>query len=137
LHSIYLAMIAYEDANDSFPLAAAACADGLPCGPAAATQITFRQTPDSKYVYGFNATQDMFIAGAASRRPILRNQRDRWAVNTNKVMCSSTDVTDQSSVTAPQTGAGSSGCVRIRGANVAVADTGQPGAPAVAQDAKE
>ncbi len=135
LHSIYLAMIAYEDANDSFPDVVTACADGQPCGPAPATQITFRQTPGSKYVYGFNATQDMFIAGAASRRPILQSERDRWIVNTNKVMCADRDVTDQASLAAR--GGGASGCIRLRGANRQVADTGVPAAPQAAQDAKE
>lgn len=134
LHSMYLAMIAFEDSNDTFPVGQVACGDNAPCGPAG-SQLAFRQATGSKYRYGFNATADMFIAGAASRRPILQNQRDRWIVNTNKVMCSDTDVTDQASLAAR--GAGASGCTNLRGGNRQVADTGVPAAPQVAQDAKQ
>lgn len=134
LHSIYLAMIAFEDSNDSFPVGAVACADNAPCGPAG-NELTFRQVAGSKYQYGFSATADMFIAGAASRRPILQNQRDRWIVNTNKIMCSDRDVTDQASLAAR--GGGASGCTLLRGGNRQVADTGIPAAPQAAQDAKQ
>lgn len=133
LHAMYLSMIAFEDANDRFPLVAAACANGVGCG-AGINQITFRQTPDSKYVYGYNSTADSFLIGATSRRPLLQGLRDRWASNTNKVLCSDQDVTSQVSITTR--GAGPSGCTLVRGANVVVADTGQPPAPG-AQDVKQ
>lgn len=133
LHSMYLAMIAYEDANDRFPDGAAACVNGAQCG-AGANQITFRQTPDSKYLYGFNGAADSFLVGASSRRPLLGGQIDKWASNTNKVLCSDRDVTNPASVAAR--GAGPSGCTIVRGANVEVADNGQPPAPA-AEDVKQ
>lgn len=134
LHSIYMAMIAFEDANDRFPVGALACANGAPCGNGANT-ITFRQNADSKYLYGFNSQADMFLAGGISRRPILNNERDQWAVNTNKAMCSVLDVTVPRAARATLR----SRCQAVRGRAVALnAANGVPTtAPAAAQDAKQ
>ena len=134
LHSMYLSMIAFEDANDRFPLGAAACANNAQCGPNAANQITFRQPPDSKYLYGFNGLQDSFLVGATSRRPLLRGFTDKWISNTNKVICSDQDVTSDASIAAR--GAGPSGCTNVRGANVQISDAAVLPAPG-AQDVKQ
>jgi prepilin-type N-terminal cleavage/methylation domain-containing protein len=124
LHSIYLAMIAFEDANDRFPTVAAACADGAPCGPAG-NQITFRQTGDSKYRYGFNGNGEGWLAGAASRRPLLNGNTDMWATNTNKVICSVFDAAAANNAAAQA--ALNNRCEVLRGAAVAItAASGQP-----------
>lgn len=141
LHSMYLAMTAFEDANDGFPLVAAACANGAPCG-AGVNQITFRQTADSKYVYGYNSVREGFLIGAASRRPLLNGVIDRWASNTNKILCSQIDATNPQPEATQNSAAGLvTSCFRARTAVVAIGDTGQPGtAPAVAAggvDAKQ
>ena len=141
LHSMYLAMIAFEDANDGFPLVAAACGNNAPCG-AGVNQITFRQTADSKYVYGYNSVREGFLIGAASRRPLLNGVIDRWASNTNKILCSQVDSTNPQPEATQNSAAGLvSSCFRARTAVVNIANTGQPGtAPAVAAggvDAKQ
>ena len=131
LHSMYLAMIAFEDANDGFPLVAAACGNNAPCG-VGVNQITFRQTADSKYVYGYNSRRDGFLIGAASRRPLLNGVNDTWASNTNKILCSDVDATNPNNRAAQNTAAGLvTSCFRARGALVAVAVAScQPQAPA-------
>ncbi len=148
LHSMYLAMIAFEDANDGFPggaagvAATANCGNGAPCG-AGVNQITFRQTADSKYVYGYNSVREGFLIGAASRRPLLNGVVDTWASNTNKILCSDVDATNPNTGANQNTAAGLvTSCFRARGATVAVTvGTGQPTtAPAVAAgglDAKQ
>ena len=127
LHSMYLAMIAYEDANDGFPQAAAPCDNGAPCG-AGANQITFRQTADSKYAYGYNSAREGFIIGASSRRPLLNGIRDRWASNTNKVLCSQVDATNPQPEGAQNADAGLvTSCFRARGDVVNITEAnGQP-----------
>jgi prepilin-type N-terminal cleavage/methylation domain-containing protein len=130
LHAMYLAMIAFEDANDGFPQVAAACDDNLPCG-AGANQLTFRQTADSKYRYGYNSAREGFIVGAASRRPLLNGVVDRWASNTNKTLCSQVDATN-TQPEAAQNGAGGlvTSCGRARGGVVNItANSGQPTTP--------
>jgi len=134
LHSIYLAMIAFEDANDRFPVAAAACANNAPCGPVG-QQITFRQPADSKYRYGFNSQDSRWIAGAASRRLLLNGQRDRWAVNTNKSLCSVFDAASARNAAAQNTLA--SRCANVRGGAVTVGNTGQPTTAPGALDDKQ
>jgi prepilin-type N-terminal cleavage/methylation domain-containing protein len=138
LHSLYLAMIAYEDANDAFPTMAQACAPSatVGCGPNPANQITFIARPDSKYVYGINSipAASRWTAGAASIRPLLAGATDLWAINTNKALCSQTDVTNATSVAAVNTGVGPGGCVLVRGASLAVAATGIPAAPIALDD---
>jgi prepilin-type N-terminal cleavage/methylation domain-containing protein len=142
LHSMYLAMIAFEDANDGFPLVAAACGNGAPCG-AGVNQITFRQTADSKYLYGYNSVREGFLIGAASRRPLLNGVIDRWASNTNKILCSQVDATNPQAEAVQNSAAGLvTSCGRARTAAVNIAPgSGQPvTAPVVAAggvDAKQ
>jgi prepilin-type N-terminal cleavage/methylation domain-containing protein len=140
LHSLYLAMIAFEDANDQFPAIVGACAESATtgCGPAE-ERITFIARPDNKYNYGINSVpaSSRWTAGASTKRPLLRGQRDKWAINTNKALCSQTDVTNETSVTNPNAGnAPNGGCVAVRGEALPVDDNGTVAAP-VARDDKQ
>jgi prepilin-type N-terminal cleavage/methylation domain-containing protein len=141
LHSLYLAMIAFEEANDQFPAIAGQCPESatVGCGNAA-NRITFIARPDNKYFYGVNSVpaNSRWTAGASTKRPLLRGQRDKWAINTNKALCSQTDVTNEESVTAPNTGvARTGGCVAVRSASLPVDDNGTVAAPAPLVDDKQ
>ncbi|NBO38510.1 type II secretion system protein [bacterium] len=89
LNSIYIAMVAYQDANDKFPTIAAstACAEGADCGG-----IAFRPSVGSKYSYGIiSAEGDGWAAGAGSKTKLLNATIDVWRINTNKTLCSIKD----------------------------------------------
>jgi prepilin-type N-terminal cleavage/methylation domain-containing protein len=127
LHSIYLAQLAYEDANDQFAPSATCPVAGGVCGA-----LTHQSRADNKYAYGWLADPNRFLAGASSRRPLLRGRQDQWAVNTNKALCSIDDVT------AENQGTVTSRCVSVRTEAVAVnAATGQPTTPLSAVDNKQ
>jgi len=134
LHALYLAMIAYEEANDQFPNIAGQCAESATqgCGPDNANRITFIARPDNKYRYGVTSVPAVsrWTGGAASKRPLLGGAVDKWAINTNKALCSVTDVTNSLSLASPDGGLGPGGCAAVRDATLAVApNTGVPGAP--------
>jgi prepilin-type N-terminal cleavage/methylation domain-containing protein len=123
LHSMYLAMIAFEDANDKFPSDPAICTANTNCGPDG-EPITFSARGDDKYTYSFQSDPDRWIGGAISKRQLLKGQRDQWAVNTNKALCSILDVTSDVSIATK--GATPSGCTNVRGGEVpTISDDGQ------------
>jgi len=127
LHSLYLAQLAFEDANDRFALTATCPIAGGVCGT-----LTHQSRADNKYAYGWIAEPDRFLAGASSRRALLRGRQDQWAVNTNKALCSIDDVTAENQATV------TSRCVSVRTVAVSVnAATGQPTSPLDDADNKQ
>lgn len=85
LNSIYLAQSAFQDANDKFA-GNGACTEGTACGG-----LTFTVPRSSKYKYGITGEDGRWAAGAASKQSILNNKKDKWRINTNKVLCANFD----------------------------------------------
>lgn len=96
LNSIYLAQSAYQDANDKFA-GNGACTEGAACGG-----LPFTVPVSSKYRYGIQGADGRWAAGAASKQNILNNKKDKWRINTNKVLCANFDAVKNATQTGCQ-----------------------------------
>jgi len=132
LHSIYLAMIAYEDANDKFAAGATCPATGGSCG-----ELTHSSRSDDSYKYGWVSDDDRFLAGAYSKRKLLKGNNDQWSVNTNKALCSVLDSTVEGDAGSAKQKALRTNCEKVRGAAVALNDTGAPSTALADKDNKQ
>jgi prepilin-type N-terminal cleavage/methylation domain-containing protein len=98
LNSIYLAQAAYQDANDAFD-DSGDCAEGAPC-----KNLAFAVNNGARYKYSVAATDSGWAAGASSKQKILKGNRDKWRVNTNKNLCAVKDaVADKTTCDAAMT----------------------------------
>jgi prepilin-type N-terminal cleavage/methylation domain-containing protein len=132
LHSIYLAMIAFEDGNDKFAASATCPATGGACG-----ELTHTSRSDDSYKYGWVSDNDRFLAGAFSKRKLLKGRNDQWSVNTNKALCSVLDSTVDADAGGAKQKALRTNCEKVRGAAVALNDTGAPSTALGTEDDKQ
>ncbi|MEY4063930.1 MAG: pilin [Pseudomonadota bacterium] len=90
LNSIYLAQAAFQDANDKFA-DAGNCPPNAACDGGDGADFPYRTNVGAKYKYAVEGDNGRWSAGAASKQKILKNLNDVWRINTNKVLCATSD----------------------------------------------